>query len=262
MRDFSLYKRLDPQDGHATHDFRSMKEHVLDYSVGFSGSDALLQVVPHGDAACRMSYEPSRDPLVHVSDADVAFEGPWERVPLAGYNGAVWVTRQAGASATLAFEGSGVRIFGLRQAGAALMRVLVDGTPRAMVDPSGGSVGAQSSVEMLYEVRDLPEGPHKVKVTAADSHGGTLGINVCEVLHHGPRPPQARLVSSTSSGTIRSLTGATSRGRPSVLRRDSPGRFIFASFPTFHGRDRFLRAAARRPFSFGPKSAIPMGKTG
>jgi hypothetical protein len=194
MRDFSIYKRADPQDGHATHDFRSMKEHVLDYSVGFSGSDALLQIIPHGDAACRMSYGPSRDPLVHVSDADVAFDGPWERIPLVGYNGAVWVTRQAGASAILAFEGNGVRIFGLRQAESALMRVLVDDTPRAMVDPSRGSAGAQSSVEMLYEVRDLPERPHRVKVTAADSHGGTLGINVFEVLHHDPQPPQARLV--------------------------------------------------------------------
>jgi hypothetical protein len=194
MRDFSLYKRADPQDGHATHDFRSMKEHVLDYSVSFSDSDTSLQIIPLGDAACRMSYEPFRDPLVHVSDADVAFAGPWERVPLVGYNGAVWVTRQAGASATVDFEGSGVRIFGLRQAEAALMRVLVDGAPRAMVDPSRGSVGAQSSVEMLYEVADLPEGPHTVKVTAADSHGGALGINVFEVLHHAPAPARARLI--------------------------------------------------------------------
>ena len=31
-----------------------------------------------------------------------------------------------------------------------------------------------------------------MKVTAADSHGGTLGINVCEVLHHGPLAAQAR----------------------------------------------------------------------
>lgn len=91
----------------------------------------MAHVVPEGDAACRVQYGPGRDPLVHASDGDVHWDGPWERVPLVGYNGATWSSRQAGASATLTFDGTGVRIHGLRQAGAALMRVLVDGAPHA-----------------------------------------------------------------------------------------------------------------------------------
>ena len=113
-----------------------------------------------------------------------------------GYNGSVWASKQAGASAILAFDGVGVKVYGLRQAGAALMRVLVDGKPWGMVDPSKGSVGAQSTVEMLCEVADLPAARHTVKVTVADSHGGSLGINVFEVRRAPIQEPRARLIAN------------------------------------------------------------------
>ena len=73
------------------------------------------------------------------------------------------------------------------------MQVLVDGAPRAVVDPSRGA-GLDASVEMLHEVRDLLPGPHRVKVTVADSHGGALGINLFEILRPGPPTPSARLI--------------------------------------------------------------------
>ena len=194
MRDFYLHRRDDESDGWATNDFRSMKEHVLFYEVGFAGVDKALRILPEGDAACRMIYGPGRDPLVHVSDGDVTFEGPWERIPLVGYNGSLLASKQAGASVTLTFEGSGVRIYGLRQAVAALMRVLVDGKAWAMIDPSQNSVGAESSVEALCEIGDLTEGMHTLKLTVADSHGGTLAVNVFEVRRSPSRKPQASLI--------------------------------------------------------------------
>jgi hypothetical protein len=194
MRDFCAFRSTDPFDGWATNDFRSLKEHVRDFSVTFAGSEEVLHVTPEGDVACRMVYGPSRDPLVHLSDGEVSFDGPWERVPLLGYNGSVMTSSQAGSSVLLTFEGTGVRIYGLRQPGAALMRVLVDGSPVAMVDPSRMEGHPQGPVDMLHEVSGLAGARHTLKVTLADSHGGTLGINFFELIRPASRPPTAHLI--------------------------------------------------------------------
>ncbi len=192
-RDYALFRRNDVHDGLATRDFRAMKEHVRRVTLEYAGLRRGLEIFPEGDQACRIAYGRGRDPLVHASDGDIVYGGPWRRVPLIGYNGATWVSTQAGSSATLRFIGTGVAVHGLRQQGSALMRVLIDGVPVAMIDPATGST-AERAVVMLFRSAVLAPGEHTVRVVVADSHGGELGITLFEILQGTPPPLSARLI--------------------------------------------------------------------
>lgn len=115
--------------------------------------------------------------LVDNMDSRVAYTGAWAHKATAGsaddWYRSTSTTSAAGATATIAFSGTGVDLIGGNPSGARI-RVSVDGQP-----VEGATLRATSKREAAYSLRGLPDGEHRVVIEVVS---GTVVIDGYSVI--------------------------------------------------------------------------------
>ncbi|MGO4535945.1 hypothetical protein AB4079_13685 [Leifsonia sp. 2MCAF36] len=94
------------------------------------------------------------------------------------YGGTVSASNRAGATATVNFTGTQVKLYGVLSRSGGAADLTVDGSSPATLSfaTAGGRNGAASG--LVWESPVLPSGPHTLKVVVAGSHGGNGWVGI------------------------------------------------------------------------------------
>ena len=174
MRSVILNGKYDV-DYRGTNDFRSLKANIETAAVYRQGGAAALYACSGGEHAVRLAAEEPEELLVYAADPRVAYTGSWAAVEdfRGSRSGVEMWSREPGASATLAFTGTGVVWYGPVDTVNGIARVYLDGT---LVDASvsqrvqgvdfpGSAAGYDKKYGYpLYSVQGLKDGPHTLRV--------------------------------------------------------------------------------------------------
>ncbi len=168
-KDFPLNGRYDVS-GRGTNDFRSMKENIYHADAIVRGTERGVRAESDGSNAVRL--EVLDDPASTIDDRDprVKLTGSWTRADEIGsHRGTVSRSGSAGASAELAFTGTGICWLGTLDPSGGTADVYLDGK----LELAGLSLRSyrKQTGEMLFSREGLSEGPHTIRIisTAADS---------------------------------------------------------------------------------------------
>ena len=187
MRNPFVYAKDDPDDGLATNDFKAMREAIRAYDVLLPGGGVLRLRSDGKSQAARVAVSADRaliddrDPRIRYSEGWAPYATP------ADHAGTETYSTRRDAWAELAFEGSGVRVIGAKQANVGLMRILVDGREVATVD-THSDLGGDLKQSVIHTVQGIAPGKHTVRVETAGGHVDCVVVDAFEVLPaEGPR---------------------------------------------------------------------------
>lgn len=158
---------------------------------------------------------------IEQNGAGVTYTGNW--FPNAGAvnsGGSAVLAQDAGASVTIAFNGTGVTWIGYQDQWSGIAQVYVDGTLKASVDTYAATNKAQSA---LYSVSGLSSGSHTMKITVsgqqdASAQGNWVWVDAFDVTAAGSTSTGTGSTGSNGSGTSTTSTGAASAPATSTYR--------------------------------------------
>jgi hypothetical protein len=138
---------------------------------------------------------------IEQDDRAVSYSGTWYENSLAGHSGGSAVlSAEAGARASLTFNGTGVRCFGYRDEWSGIARVYVDGALAATVDTYASPAQYQAE---LFAASGLASGSHTLEIEVAGragelSGGAWVWVDAFEV-SGGPEPSPSPTATPTAT---------------------------------------------------------------
>ncbi len=124
--------------------------------------------------------------------------------------GTLAVAKVTGDSATLTFDGTGIRLVGRTGPSLGIAHVLLDGVVVASVD---GYSTTQLFQQVLFERRDLPAGIHDISIVRTGSRGpissgNDITVDALDVLDSDPPAAPASLLAQPDQSVVRLTWGA------------------------------------------------------
>ena len=150
---------------------------------------------------------------IEDNDARVSYTGTWFAKSSTRHSGGTArLAMDAGASASLTFEGTGVRWIGLRDAWAGIARVFIDGVLRDTVDTYSA---ADQPQQVLFSADGLAAGTHTIRVEAtgtrsAASGGSWIWVDAFDVVSEGGAPTATPTTGPTATPSPTATPGPTS----------------------------------------------------
>lgn len=189
MRNYYLEAKDNPRSGIVTNDFKTMREHIYYYQVGFESIKEWLRVESKGHEAARVRYELEQPQRVNDTDTSIlTYTGEWSQGQDSKcYQGTETFSNQPGASASFEFYGTGVQLLYKKQSNTGSLLIQVDDHPAQLI-------AAHSDIGMpLYQqridIQDLPLGSHKLTVQVPEHNDGAyVIIDAFEILNNTVSP--------------------------------------------------------------------------
>ena len=197
----------------------------------------------------RLAATPTPTPVptparIENTDSRVALAGTWYLKTSTNHSGgSTHMAMDAGASASLTFQGTGVSWIGHRDAWAGIARVYIDGALRQTVDTYAAS--DQHRV-VLFSVTDLPAGSHTIRVEVAgtrrpESGGNWVWVDAFDVVTGSstptPRPTATPPATATPTPTPTSVptstpppTATPTPGAPGRIENTDPAVVLAGSW--------------------------------
>jgi hypothetical protein len=162
---------------------------------------------------------------IENTDLKVAYAGTWyvNTSPNANHSGgSASLSMDAGNSATLAFDGTGAKWIGLRDAWAGIARVKIDGVTQATIDTYSD---ADQPHVVLFSKQDLAAGAHTIGIEVtgdrnAASGGAWVWVDAFDVTTGGSATPTP---TPTSTPTSTPTTTPTATPTPTSTPTATPG---------------------------------------
>lgn len=225
-----------------TADFRCLRENVRTASLFRSGGGPAVTVLSDGTEHVRVQPEEPEETLVQDRDPRVRYAGTWyrEEDPCGCRGGTETVSREPGASAELAFAGTGVVWYGTADVGGGFAEVWVDGVLRDPhvsqkvngVDFPGSAAGFDRKYGYpLYSAENLAPGGHILRIVVTgrkqlDSQNCYVGIDCFRILD-GTAPEPVRLM-VLSDFNFPQISWGNRKKPPVLLRTGSRGSAVFS----------------------------------
>ncbi len=215
-------------------DFTAMKHHVREAALQYPRGT--IDALP-GAAGLSVRVEPLDDPAYVIDDRDarLTYTGVWHEMDDACGNhaGTESLSDEPGATAALAFTGTGVRVYGPKDMLYGDGEASVDGGAPVRfsqyldrVDREAASRGHEKRYGLLlFAAHGLPEGPHTLLVRAlgekpAGAQGAYISIDRV-VVESGQAESPARLILNQDFNYARLVRGNYMRRRVAFAAGDS-----------------------------------------
>jgi hypothetical protein len=171
---------------------------------------------------------------IEESDSRIAYTGTWHTnaSPNANHSGGTArLAGDPGDTATLTFNGTGVKWQGLKDPWAGIARVFVDGTLRATVDTYSAT---EQLRQTLFTLDGLPSGSHTIRIDVTGtrnpaSGGAWIWVDAFDITNGGAPPTATPTPTATASPTAPPRLTPTATPTPGSPRvEDGDPRIVYA----------------------------------